>query len=233
MQRHRLRPRGKAGEAVKGAVFIGPSLETEVAREMLQGMEVEFHPPVRRGDLPCLGEDVEVVAIIDGVFHGESSVGHREITALLKRGVKVIGGSSMGALRAYELKDLGMQGYGIVYAMYDSGLVDGDDEVALVFDPETLEPLSEPLVNTRYLLQKAEERGILSAEEGRALLAALKKEFYPRRSRALLLLLAEKQIGKARAAALEIMTKDMNFDAKRCDAAVVLNRMRMLLEATS
>jgi hypothetical protein len=218
---------------LKGAVFLGPSLERDEARKILCGLDVEIHPPVRRGDLPRLEEDVKVVAIIDGVFHGESSVGHREIAALLKRGVKVIGGSSMGALRAYELKDLGMEGYGIVYDMYASGLVDGDDEVALVFDPETLEPLSEPLVNTRYLLRKAEERGILSPEEGEVLLSALKREFYPRRNKALLFSLAETGLGKKRAADLEFMTKDMNFDAKRCDAAVVLNRMRMLLESTS
>jgi hypothetical protein len=218
---------------LKGAVFLGPSLERDEGWKILHGLDVEIHPPVRRGDLPRLDEDVKVVAIIDGVFHGESSVGHREIASLLKNGVKVIGGGSMGALRAYELKDMGMEGLGIVYEMYVSGLVDGDDEVALVFDPETLEPLSEPLVNTRYLLKGAEEKGILSPEEGEELISTLKREFYPRRNKALLLSLIEERFGKGRSAALEIMTNDMNFDAKRCDAAVVLNRMRMLLESTS
>jgi hypothetical protein len=217
---------------VKGAVFIGPSLETSEARKILSGLDVEFHPPVRRGDLPALADEVKVVAIIDGVFHGESSVGHREIVALLKRGVQVLGGSSMGALRAYELKDMGMKGYGIVYEMYASGEIDGDDEVALIFDPETLEPLSEPLVNTRHLLRQAGSRGILSREEAETLLAAVKAEFYPRRNKRLLLEFASSRLGNERAAVLESMTKDMNFDAKRCDATLVLYRMRMLLELT-
>lgn len=215
---------------MKGAVFLGPSLSWPEAQALLEGKEVEYHPPVRRGDLPKLPKDVSVVAIIDGVFLGESSVGHREIAALLARGVVVLGGSSMGALRAYELHDLGMRGHGIVYQMYSSGEVDGDDEVALVFDPDTLEPVSEPLVNTRYLLREAVVRGVLSGAEAEALIAAVKKEFYPRRSKPLMLRTAAELLGNEKAASLREMAEDMQFDAKRCDAMLVLNIMRMLLE---
>ncbi|MEI6795398.1 MAG: TfuA-like protein [Methanomassiliicoccales archaeon] len=214
---------------MKGAVFLGPSLPLEEARALLEGMKVDYHPPVRRGDLPALAQDVSVVAIIDGVFLGESSVGHREIAALLARGVVVLGGSSMGALRAYELHDLGMRGYGIVYQMYSSGAVDGDDEVALVFDPDSLEPVSEPLVNTRYLLREAVVRGILTEAEAASLIAAVKKEFYPRRNKPLLLRIAAESLGNEKAESIAKLAEDTNFDAKRCDAMLILNTMRMLL----
>jgi len=88
-------------------VFLGMSLPHAEASTRLKA---RFLPPVRRGDLPQLPSSVKMVGIIDGVFLSESAVGHREIIDLLKRGVTVVGGGSMGALRAAELQDLGMIG---------------------------------------------------------------------------------------------------------------------------
>jgi hypothetical protein len=44
-----------------------------------------------------------------------AAVGHREIISALKAGVCVVGGSSMGALRASELDSYGMIGVGRIY----------------------------------------------------------------------------------------------------------------------
>jgi hypothetical protein len=57
-----------------------------------------------------------------------------------------------------------------------------DDEVALVFDPETGLSLSEPLVNIRFTLREAEEQGIISALDHAALLTAARAVFYPQRT---------------------------------------------------
>ena len=43
---------------------------------------------------------------------------HREILAAVRKGVRVVGASSMGALRAAEMDTLGMTGIGEVYRMY-------------------------------------------------------------------------------------------------------------------
>src|SRR5208337_3602354 len=161
-------------------VFLGPSLDREAAEAILPA---EYRPPAKRGDLIRAAEDgATVIGLIDGVFHQESAVAHREILAALRKGVRVIGASSMGALRAAEMDTLGMVGIGEVYRMYKSGELESDDEVALVFDPETGLTLSEPLINIRFTLREAARQGVLSAEDHDILFAAAKAVFYPQRT---------------------------------------------------
>jgi hypothetical protein len=161
-------------------VFLGPSLERERAETILPA---EYRPPAKRGDLlGAVHDGAETIVLIDGVFHQESAVAHREILTAIKKGVKVFGSSSMGALRAAEMDTLGMTGIGEVYRMYKTGELISDDEVALVFDPETGLALSEPLVNIRFTLRRAEEEGIITPAEHAALLAAAQSVFYPQRT---------------------------------------------------
>ena len=100
----------------------------------------------------------------------------------MNSGVKVYGASSMGALRASELDTLGMIGAGYVYTQYATGEVDSDDDVAVMLDNETLEPLSEPLINMRYVFSNAVCENILTEDEKDELLGIAKKTFYPKRS---------------------------------------------------
>lgn len=161
-------------------VFLGPSLDVESAQEILPA---EYRPPAKRGDLLRAAEDgAEIIGLIDGVFHQESAVAHREILAAIRKGIRVVGSSSMGALRAAEMDTLGMVGIGDVYRMYKSGILESDDEVALVFDPVSGYSLSEPLVNIRYTLRKARDTHVISGEEHDALLAAARSVFYPQRT---------------------------------------------------
>src|SRR5512145_117295 len=161
-------------------VFLGPSLEQAAAGAILPA---EYRPPAKRGDLLRAAQDgAGIIGLIDGVFHQESAVAHREILAALKKGVRVIGASSMGALRAAEMDTLGMTGIGEVYRMYRSGELVSDDEVALVFDPETGLSLSEPLVNIRFTLREAERQGIITPQDHAALFTAAQSVFYPQRT---------------------------------------------------
>jgi hypothetical protein len=120
--------------------------------------------------------------LIDGVFHQESAVAHREILTAIKKGVKVVGASSMGALRAVEMDTLGMVGVGEIYRMYKSGELESDDEVALVFDPSSGLALSEPLINIRFTLKRAMREGIITLAEHDLLLASARSLFYPKRT---------------------------------------------------
>src|SRR5512136_2171690 len=161
-------------------VFLGPSLEQTAAEKILSAY---YLPPARRGDLlSAVHDGATIIGLIDGVFHQESAVAHREILAAIKKGVRVVGSSSMGALRAAEMDTLGMVGIGKIYKMYKSGELESDDEVALVFDPSSGMALSEPLINIRFTLRRAKDLGVIDTGAHNALLAAARSVFYPQRT---------------------------------------------------
>jgi hypothetical protein len=161
-------------------VFLGPSLEKSEAEKILPA---DYRPPAKRGDLlAAAGEGATIIGLIDGVFHQESAVAHREILTAIKKGVTIVGASSMGALRAAEMDTLGMVGIGEIYRMFKSGELESDDEVALVFDPESGLSLSEPLINIRFTLKRARSEGIINATVHDTLLASARSLFYPKRT---------------------------------------------------
>lgn len=171
---------------VKIIIYTGLSLSFDEAKEILDShddVEVIYKRPIKRGDLgQALKENPDIIGIIDGVFHQNSSVGHKEILVVLNKGIKVIGSSSMGALRASELDSLGMIGIGYVYEQYRSGKVASDDDVAVMLDSETLEALSEPLINMDYVFTNAVKEGIITQEEKDELIKIAKSTFYPKRN---------------------------------------------------
>ena len=139
-------------------VFVGPSLPQSQARKILKA---DYRPPIRRGDLETIPAN-SVVAIIDGVFDQALSVSPSEIRAALDRNIRILGASSMGALRAVEVP--GVEGVGRIYEMYSSGVIEGDDEVALIFDPETMRPLCVPMVNVRHAVDRLAKPGTISRQ---------------------------------------------------------------------
>ena len=171
---------------VKIIIYAGLSLPFDEAKEILDShndVEVIYKRPIQRGDLgQALKEHPDIIAIIDGVFHQNSAVGHKEILNAMKNGIEVFGASSMGALRASELDSLGMVGVGYVYNQYATGEVESDDDVAVMLDSESLEALSEPLINMKYVFTNAVSEGIISEDEKDELLSIAKKTFYPKRN---------------------------------------------------
>lgn len=212
---------------MKPVIFLGPSLSHSEARTIL---EADYRPPVRRGDLMSLVSGSRIVGIIDGVFMTDAAVGHREILSLLQNGIKVVGGSSMGALRAAELSRFGMVGVGEVYKMYSSGLIDGDDEVALVFNPETLEPMSEALVNLRFNVSRAVERNVISVTEADVLIDEIKRTYFPKRSYDLLLSIAYDKFGKDKSSGLRAFLGNQVKDLKKSDALMVIATIKTLIK---
>jgi len=171
---------------VKIIIYTGLSLPFHEAKEILdstEDVEVIYKRPLQRGDLNvALKEHPDIIGIIDGVFHQNSAVGHKEILNVINSGIKVYGASSMGALRASELDTLGMVGIGYCYEQYANGIIDSDDDVAVMLDSETLEPLSIPLINMRYVFDNAQSENIITSEEKEELLKIAKKTFYPKRN---------------------------------------------------
>jgi hypothetical protein len=211
-------------------VFLGPSLERESAETILAA---EYRPPARRGDLLRAVQDgADIIGLIDGVFHQESAVAHREILAAIKKGVKVVGSSSMGALRAAEMDTLGMAGIGEVYRMYKSGELVSDDEVALVFDPETGLSLSEPLVNIRFTLREAERQQIITPQDHATLLTAAQSVFYPQRTYGRIVSAAGAIIDQETRERFLIWVKLHAIDQKRNDAVAALEYIRGIVKET-
>ncbi|MCP1662826.1 MAG: TfuA-related McrA-glycine thioamidation protein [Methanocalculus sp. MSAO_Arc1] len=167
---------------MRGAiVYLGPSLPHSEAEAICP--DAVFLPPIRRGDLQRIPKSgVSVICIIDGYFHQDAAVGHREILSILNSGVRVVGASSMGALRAAELDTLGMEGVGLIYSLYRQGRLISDDEVALIFDPETFAPLSDPLINIRCTLRNARRSKVITEEEERQCIGIASSLFYPERT---------------------------------------------------
>ena len=161
-------------------IFTGPSLS---AKEGLKILKADYRDPIKRGDiLKAMDDSPDIIGIIDGVFHQHPAVGHKEIMVALDNGITIVGGGSMGALRASELDTLGMIGVGYVYKEYSNGNIQSDDDVAIVFDKNTGEQLSEALVNIDYKFKKAVDEDIITKDEKEELISIAKSIYYPNRT---------------------------------------------------
>ena len=204
-------------------VFLGPSLPEPEAAGIL---DARYLPPARRGDIPAaVREGAKIVCLIDGVFFQDCSVGHREILDAMKAGVRVIGASSMGALRASELHTLGMEGIGEIYRWYRDGEITSDDEVALIFDPESGYALSVPLVNIRYILGLAENQGIIDHNMHEILLKLARSLYFPDRTWEGIRTLANRELDPGRVGEFMAFAATAP-DLKRNDAIMALHYTR-------
>lgn len=165
-------------------IFTGPTLDKKTILENLRSAII--HPPVARDDLFNISfSEGDKVLIIDGYFETRPSVAHFEIIDLIENGVAVFGASSMGALRAAELQDIGMVGIGKIFEMYFSQQIDGDDEVALLHS-EDFVPLSVPLIDLRILLQTLVQQEQIRPEISEKIISSLGEYAYQERSWSLL-----------------------------------------------
>lgn len=127
----------------KTLIYVGPTLF---------GCDVDkreneiWLPPAGQGDLlrGVLVHNPAQIVLIDGTFYHTLAVWVKEILYALADGIRVIGASSMGAIRAAECWRYGMVGVGRIYEDYRSGKVQDDAYVAMSYDPNTYKPLTEP-----------------------------------------------------------------------------------------
>ncbi len=213
---------------MKPVVFTGTSISHSDAGKIL---DADYRPPVKRHDIRRLmTAPPEIIGIIDGVFFDRAAVAHREIIEALKTGITVVGGASMGALRASELEPYGMIGVGRIYEMYRDGIIESDDEVAVTFDSETLEPLSVPLVNVRMTIELGQEMGVLTEGQVSAIMDITRKIFYPERNYRDIINECVKKgvISDSEREKLLDFFKVHEVDVKRQDAVLVLEKIKEL-----
>ena len=163
-------------------VFAGPTVSNDQVSAIIP--QAIIHPPIRHGDLlRSKFTDVDTLVIVDGLYHHQAAVRHKEILYVMAQGAKVIGCSSIGALRAAELHSLGMIGNGAVFEMYRDGKIDADDEVALAHSEEADYTNSlNPLIVMRHAIEMAAAEGAVSLAESHRLIGLARTLHYTNRS---------------------------------------------------
>lgn len=140
--------------------FAGPSLAKE---EILAHLEAIVLPPPAQGDLLTALDHhrPQAIAIIDSAFPLSAWVS--ELHYALRSGVAVYGAGAQGALRAVELQDYGMKGYGKVFDDFASGQQTADDAVLACYREEggRFVRTTESLVNVEATLQTAQGAGVI------------------------------------------------------------------------
>lgn len=161
---------------MKTIVFVGPSLAgTALPSTVVQA------PPIKRGDLAAV-DDYEVIVILDGEFGQSDSVSPKEILAVLGAGKTVIGAASMGALRASELDRSGMIGVGWVYDYFRRQAMRRDADVALAYSLFGFKPMTVPVVDVEYWMERASAAGLVGRAERTRILKAARKIFFAERT---------------------------------------------------
>jgi hypothetical protein len=205
-------------------VFTGLSISQEQA---LRLVPAEIRPPIKRGDLDRL-VDGSVVAIIDGEITEETAVPIDEICRALRRGIKISGAASVGALCAYETRAEGMEGLGWVYKAYCSGRITGTDEIVVLYDPNSYRLLTTPLVNVRFYLEHLSYQRIISAMEAEHAMTSLKELEFEKRDRRRILLCLADALGRHRVKKLLRRVPPAKVDVKRRDAYELLRGLGRL-----
>ncbi len=208
-------------------IYAGPTLDHN---EIAQYLDCVCLPPVSHGDIfKILPDKPDAIGIIDGYFEGAPSIWHKEILYALDQGIHVYGSSSMGALRAAELYQFGMVGVGQIFEWYRDGVVEDDDEVAVLHGPSEVgfAVVSEPMVNIRATLELAHKNKVINETQMDGLVAYAKKTFYKKRSWKNLLEVSLELFTD------ELLTKNLRqwldqnrIDLKRLDAINMLKTMQ-------
>jgi hypothetical protein len=211
-------------------VFVGPTLSP---RWRPTGERLwQWRPPVRQGELyrAALEERPRVIGIVDGYFEVVPTVWHKEILWAMAQGIHVFGTASIGALRAAELAAFGMRGIGRVFEDFRDGVLQDDDEVAVLHGPGELgyPAVTEAMVNIRATLAAAVAQGIIAGAVAVALVAIGKRLFYKERTWNAVLDEASNAAGPAAATLGDFAAwlPAGRVDQKRLDAEAMLAAIR-------
>jgi hypothetical protein len=206
-------------------LFAGPSL-TGRADALARSRGIHVLPPASRNDVARLAQNRSpgILVLADGRFHDAMAVGHAELREALKLGWRVWGLSSMGAIRAYELRFLGMRGWGRVYEMFERFEDFQDDEVALLHGARApYRVASEPLVHLRVAAAYLVRRQFISRRVASQTIRDLKGLWYGDRTLELFQRLLLRCAGRPQHAAIRRALADFDrFRVKQKDLAAFL-----------
>jgi hypothetical protein len=216
-------------------IFAGPSLPP--SSRPVSEPPFEWHPPVRQGELyrAALGQPA-IIGVVDGYFEVTPTVWHKEILWAMTQGIHVFGAASMGALRAAELGAFGMRGIGRIYQDFRDGVLEDDDEVAVLHGPAELgyPPVTEAMVNIRATLVAAVGAGIVGEPLAGGLTAISKAIFYKERTyRAILAAAAASKLDADGLSRFEDWLPAGRVDQKGLDALEMLGAISTHIAAAT
>jgi len=214
---------------VTAYVFVGPTLARD---QIAADSAMVYLPPAAQGDVYRVAQtQPAAIGIIDGYFEGVPSIWHKEILWAMSQGIHVYGSASMGALRAAELHEFGMEGVGLIFEAYRDGILEDDDDVAVLHGPAEsgYAAVSEPMVNIRFTLERAEQDRILGPQTRRRLEAIAKQQFYQERTWTALLDLAAQVLPEGELVSFRDWLPRGRIDQKRADALTMLDALRTRL----
>ena len=170
-------------------IFLGPTLAVETARQELDAI---YLPPAAHGDIyraTLRQPPPRAIGLIDGYFRQQPAVRHKEILWAMSQGIHVFGAASMGALRAAELADFGMNGVGRIFESLRYGTIEDDDEVAVDHGPAEANylALNDAMVDIRATLAAAAAEGIVDKTTASDLISMAKQLFFTERTYAAIL----------------------------------------------
>jgi hypothetical protein len=166
-------------------IFVGPTVNDALYFGPLDLAGFVCHPPARRGDIETLSNTHSpgVLVIVDGLFHSSLAIGHAEIREAVLHGWRVWGLSSIGAIRAFEMRHCGVRGYGKTFAYFAGAYDFTDDEVALLHgEGPGYYSFSEPLVHLRLWVYGCVEQRLVSKRTADSLVETLQCSWYGTRS---------------------------------------------------
>ena len=215
-------------------IFLGPTLAVEAARQELHAI---YLPPAAHGDIyraTLRQPPPRAIGLIDGYFRQQPAVRHKEILWAMSQGIHVFGAASMGALRAAELADFGMNGVGQIFESLRDGTIEDDDEVAIDHGPAEVNyvALNDAMVDIRATFAAAVAAGVVEKTTESALTSIAKQLFFTERTYAAIL---------ERAQHADLPDKDLKDlrqwlpanrrSEKRADAITLLSTIREFFTA--
>ena len=204
-------------------VFVGPSLHGA----SIDWSGLDQRPPAAQGDVfAAVNQGATAIGLIDGYFGSTASVWHKEILFALAQGVRMLGGGSMGALRAAECAPFGMEPVGSIAARYLSEETDDDSLVALSHGPAEVgfAPVTEALVDMHATFERLTAAGIIGSADAARLTDAARATFFQERTLAEVL----QRAGSSNRPDLERRYAEHFAGIKRADAIAVVERLRAL-----
>jgi hypothetical protein len=214
-------------QALSVVVFCGPTLPQALAQPLLP--DANLRGPAECGDVyETVRTGATIVGIVDGYFDHRLPVWHKEILWAMSQGAHVYGASSMGALRAAELHSFGMVGVGTVFEWFRDGVLESDDEVAVLHEaPERgLRPRSVALVNLRCTIHEAMRVGAIDEVAGENVIRELQALYYPERGIPALRAAIDLVAPDRKVAFTSFLAERGLVDQKRDDAVAMLRRIR-------
>jgi hypothetical protein len=187
-------------------------------------------PPATRGALTAaVKAGYTRIGFIDGAIENGSRLPLRELRETLPiPDIEVLGGASMGAIRAVQLESAGMRGVGRVFRLLRCGSVVDSDEVYVLHAPAGLHYrcLTLPLVNIRYTLRSMRRSGHLALTDEQAILQYVRDVPWFDRDRHSLSAAVYAVCGRSRCARVVQAFDSLYRDVKREDALLLLSMLQ-------